>query len=256
MSSKARVDEGAGEARGPDAIAPGDAVAPSSGGAGRGPTSRAEGPVPSSGGMPRIPTYELLEEIGHGGMATVYRALDPRLGREVAVKVIHKHLRENTEVATRFVAEARAAAKLRHPNIVEVFDVSNEEDSERYLVVELLRGTTLRKLLIAHRDMPAEVGAAISLEICDALEHAHEATSSTATSSRRTCSSSCPATACSPGAAPPRACRAAAGDEEAGVALADFDEDHASGPRRTPSRPATPPPPPPAPASAMTPGWS
>jgi serine/threonine protein kinase len=50
--------------------------------------------------------------------------MDKRLGREVAVKIIHKHLRENSEVATRFVAEARAAAKLRHPNIVEVYDVS------------------------------------------------------------------------------------------------------------------------------------
>jgi serine/threonine-protein kinase len=106
-------------------------------------------------------------------MATVYRARDPRLGREVAVKVIHKHLRENAEVGTRFVAEARAAAKLRHPGIVDVFDVSNEEDAERYLVAELIRGTTLRKVLQRHRDMPAEIGAAMVLQICEALEHAH-----------------------------------------------------------------------------------
>ena len=68
--------------------------------------------------LPRLPSlvkYELVEEIGHGGMATVYRARDKRLGREVAIKVIHKHLRENAEVGARFVAEARAAAKLRHP---------------------------------------------------------------------------------------------------------------------------------------------
>jgi serine/threonine protein kinase len=130
--------------------------------------------APSSG-FPRLEKYELLEEIGHGGMATVYRARDPRLGREVAVKVIHKHLRENAEVGARFLAEARAAAKLRHPGIVEVYDVSDEGDAERYLVVELLRGTTLRKVLQQHRDMPAEVGAAIVRELCDALEHAHEA---------------------------------------------------------------------------------
>jgi serine/threonine-protein kinase len=129
----------------------------------------------SASGFPRLDKYELLEEIGHGGMATVYRARDPRLGREVAVKVIHKHLRENAEVATRFVAEARAAAKLKHPGIVEVFDVSAEDDPERYLVVELIRGTTLRKVLQKHRDMPAEVGAAIVLTICEALEHAHAA---------------------------------------------------------------------------------
>ncbi len=126
-------------------------------------------------GLPRLAKYELVEEIGHGGMATVYRARDTRLGRDVAIKLIHKHLRENLEVGTRFVAEARAAAKLRHPGIVEVFDVSSEEDGERYLVTELCRGTTLRKILQAHRDMPAEVGASIVLVLCDALEHAHAA---------------------------------------------------------------------------------
>jgi len=129
----------------------------------------------SLAGMPVLEKYELLEEIGHGGMATVYRAKDKRLGREVAVKIIHKHLRESSEVATRFTAEARAAAKLRHPNIVEVYDVSADEDRYRFLVVELIRGTTLRKVLQEHREMPAEIGAAIVLELCDALTHAHEA---------------------------------------------------------------------------------
>ncbi len=129
----------------------------------------------SLGGTPVLEKYDLLEEIGHGGMATVYRAKDRRLGREVAVKIIHKHLRENSEVATRFVAEARAAAKLRHPNIVEVYDVSADDDRYRYLVVELIRGTTLRKVLQDHREMPAEIGAAIVLEICEGLTHAHEA---------------------------------------------------------------------------------
>jgi eukaryotic-like serine/threonine-protein kinase len=75
--------------------------------------------------LPKLEKYELLEEIGHGGMATVFRAKDLRLGREVAVKIIHRHLRENTEVATRFIAEARAAAKLKHKGIVEVYDVSS-----------------------------------------------------------------------------------------------------------------------------------
>jgi len=148
---------------------------PSSGGRRSGGAARVPATAISGAGLPAIEKYELLEEIGHGGMATVYRARDPRLGREVAVKVIHKHLRENTEVAARFVAEARAAAKLRHPSIVEVHDVSNEEDGERYLVVELLRGCTLRKLLQQHRDLPAEIGAAIVLDLCGALEHAHAA---------------------------------------------------------------------------------
>lgn len=116
----------------------------------------------------------MYEEIGHGGMATVYRAHDKRLGRDVAVKVIHRHLRENQEVAARFASEARAVAKVKHPNIVEVYDVSSEEDPERYLVVELIGGTTLRKVLIEHGSLPAEVAAAIGIQIARGLNHAHQ----------------------------------------------------------------------------------
>ena len=110
---------------------------------------------------PRLDKYELLEELGHGGMATVYRARDLRLEREVAVKLIHKQLRENAEVRRRFVAEAKAVAKLRHHGIVDVYDVSDEEDEERYLVAELIRGTTLRCVLEDHGALPAEIAAVI-----------------------------------------------------------------------------------------------
>jgi serine/threonine protein kinase len=126
-----------------------------------------------SGRSPELEKYELIEEIGHGGMATVYRARDRRLGREVAVKVIHHHLRENKEVAARFVSEARAVAKVKHPNIVEVYDVSDADEPERYLVQELVRGTTLRQLIVEQGYLPPEVAAAIAVEIATALEHAH-----------------------------------------------------------------------------------
>lgn len=123
---------------------------------------------------PELSKYEIVEEIGHGGMATVYRARDVRLGRDVAVKLLHKHLRDSNEVRTRFASEARAVAKLRHPNIVEVFDVSDEDDEERYLVVELVRGGTLRQLLRAQAEvLPTELAAQIVAEIGAALEHAH-----------------------------------------------------------------------------------
>ena len=85
---------------------------------------------------PELSKYELLEEIGHGGMATVYRARDVRLERDVAVKLLHKHLRDSNEVRTRFASEARAVAKLKHANIVEVFDVSDEDDEERELLLD------------------------------------------------------------------------------------------------------------------------
>src|SRR5580692_1575724 len=123
--------------------------------------------------LPELAKYEVLKEIGHGGMATVYRARDRRLGREVAVKIIHPHLRDSKEVVSRFNTEARAVAKLRHPNIVEVFDVSEPDDLDQYLVVELLRGTTLRKLLQTHGRMPPEIAAAVALELLGGLAHAN-----------------------------------------------------------------------------------
>jgi len=126
------------------------------------------------GRFPVLAKYDVLEELGHGGMATVYRAHDKRLGRDVAVKVIHPHLRDSGEVARRFSIEAQAVAKLRHPNIVEVYDVSAEGEGEQYLVVELLRGRTLRKMLQAEGALPPEVAAAIGVELLGALAHAHE----------------------------------------------------------------------------------
>jgi eukaryotic-like serine/threonine-protein kinase len=122
---------------------------------------------------PQIEKYELLEELGHGAMATVYRAIDRRLGREVAVKIIHRHLRDEREVGERLAREARAFAKLRHPNIVEVFDVAEPNDPERYLVVEFVRGPTLRQVLRGHSPLPPEIIAAIGIQIADALQHAH-----------------------------------------------------------------------------------
>jgi eukaryotic-like serine/threonine-protein kinase len=123
---------------------------------------------------PRLTKYDLVEEIGHGGMATVYRALDRRLGREVAVKIIHRHLRENAEVSRRFTVEARAVAKLKHPNIVEIFDVSEDDAPERYLTAELVRGKSLRTVLSEQGSLPAEVAAAVGVELSSALAHAHE----------------------------------------------------------------------------------
>ena len=120
-----------------------------------------------------LPKYEVFEEIGHGGMATVYRGRDRRLARDVALKVIHPHLRDSADVARRFADEAKAVAKLRHRNIVEVFDVSGEEEREQYLVVELIRGKTLRKLLEDEGPMPPEIAGALLLEVLAALSHAH-----------------------------------------------------------------------------------
>src|SRR5689334_13502484 len=126
-----------------------------------------------AGRVPVLAKYDVLEELGHGGMATVYRAHDKRLLRDVAIKVLHPHLRESSEIAHRFSVEAKAVAKLRHPNIVEVFDVSSDEDSEQYLVVELVRGPTLRKILQDRGALPPEIGASIVMELLAGIGHAH-----------------------------------------------------------------------------------
>ena len=127
--------------------------------------------------------YEILEDLGHGGMATVYRARDPRLEREVALKVIHRHLRDNAEIAERFKHEAKAVAKLKHPSIVEIYDVPDTEDDERFLVAELVVGPSLRKYLQTlrqelgheHRGLfPPEIAAALVLQVLSALERAHD----------------------------------------------------------------------------------
>jgi serine/threonine-protein kinase len=129
------------------------------------------GPSPSA---PELVKYRLLDEIGHGGMATVYRAIDIRLDREVAVKLMHPHLRENREAAARFVTEARAVAQLRHQGIVEIYDVSDEQDEERFLVAQLVRGPSLRAILRDHAEVPPEIGACFGVLLCDALGHAHD----------------------------------------------------------------------------------
>ncbi|MCS6797756.1 MAG: protein kinase [Myxococcota bacterium] len=123
----------------------------------------------------KVGRYELLEEIGHGGMATVYRARDSRLDRAVAVKILHPHLRGAHEARVRFDREARSVARLRHPHIVEIYDNSDENSEEGYIVTELLTGPTLRAFAEAHPDMPVEVAACLGIAIARALGAAHRA---------------------------------------------------------------------------------
>ncbi|MBI2896181.1 MAG: serine/threonine protein kinase [Deltaproteobacteria bacterium] len=121
----------------------------------------------------KLERYELMEEIGHGGMAVVYRGLDSQLERAVAVKVLHPHLQAQRESKLRFHREAKAVARLRHPNILEIYDYSGAEASESYIVTELIHGPTLKRFFEAHPRMPVEVAAMIVVEVCRALEHAH-----------------------------------------------------------------------------------
>src|SRR6266478_9440361 len=86
--------------------------------------------------------YELEDRLGHGGMATVYSAHDLKLDRKVAIKLLADNFAGDDEVRTRFSREARMAARLDHPNVVQVFDVG-EEDGRLYIVMEQVEGGTL-----------------------------------------------------------------------------------------------------------------
>jgi serine/threonine-protein kinase len=118
--------------------------------------------------------YRLVERLGQGGMATVYRAEDPTLGREVAVKVMHPFVAERSEASQRFEREARAIAGLRHPNVLALYDYQPAAgETPAYLVMELLSGPSLRGFLEQHGAPLCEVGAMIGLAVARALGAAH-----------------------------------------------------------------------------------
>ena len=119
--------------------------------------------------------YQLIEPVGSGGMAVVYRGRDTALDREVAVKLLHPHLAQAAESRARFSREARAVARLSHPNIVEIFDYSGDAAPEAYLVTEFLRGRTLRAFAQQAGLADPEVGLLIGRALADALAHAHAA---------------------------------------------------------------------------------
>jgi eukaryotic-like serine/threonine-protein kinase len=122
----------------------------------------------------RLPArYRVLEEVGQGGMAVVYRAHDEALKREVAVKVLHAHLLAEGESKTRLEREARAVAKLHHDNIVQIFDYSGIDSAASYIVTEFIDGQTLKQFMTPRKPPPPEVAALIAIEIGSALLHAH-----------------------------------------------------------------------------------
>jgi serine/threonine-protein kinase len=116
--------------------------------------------------------YELQQKIGEGGMARVYRGRDMRLNRQVAVKVLHSHYAADTGFLQRFHHEAQAAANLRHPNIVDVYDVGQDGDIH-YIVMEYVPGSDLKALLMRNGSLPVEQAVPIAEAVASGLEAAH-----------------------------------------------------------------------------------
>ena len=116
--------------------------------------------------------YEILEIIGKGGMATVYKAQDLVLKRYVAIKVLREEFTTDEEFIKRFNTEAQSAASLTHPNIVSIYDVGNE-DNVYYIVMELIQGKTLKQIIDEDGVLPWKWSLNIATQIASALEVAH-----------------------------------------------------------------------------------
>ncbi|SDY74183.1 serine/threonine protein kinase [Evansella caseinilytica] len=117
--------------------------------------------------------YELLKPVGGGGMANVYLARDMILDREVAVKVLKPQFSEDEEFIKRFRREAQAATSLSHPNVVNIYDVG-EEDNLYYIVMEYVKGNTLKDYIQKHGKLDVQEAVHIMTQITSAIEHAHE----------------------------------------------------------------------------------
>lgn len=116
--------------------------------------------------------YEIIERIGGGGMALVYKGHDNLLNRKVAVKVLRQQFVHDEEFIRRFRREAQSAASLSHPNVVSIYDVGREHDIH-YIVMEYVEGTNLNEKIKDHAPLQVEEAVHIAIQICDALDHAH-----------------------------------------------------------------------------------
>ncbi len=116
--------------------------------------------------------YRLLDQIGQGGMAVVYKGVQSSLNREVAIKVLPEHFAQAPEMVSRFDREAAVAAQLKHPSIVQVID-RGKEGSTLYIVMEYVEGESLDKI-IERGPLPLEDVIDYCVQICEALQYAHE----------------------------------------------------------------------------------
>ena len=123
-------------------------------------------------GMIIAERYEILGKIGTGGMADVYKAKDHKLNRFVAVKVLKPEFREDTTFIRKFKSEAQAAAVLTHPNIVNVFDVG-DDNGVYYIVMELIEGITLKEYISKKGKLSVKEATSIAIQVSMGLEAAH-----------------------------------------------------------------------------------
>lgn len=118
--------------------------------------------------------FHIVQRIGAGGMGSVYRAEEPSMGREVAIKILHPNLKGRSDLVSRFRREARAMSQLKHPNTVRVFMYGELEDGSLYIVMEMLEGKNLNQTVRKGGPMPPSRAIPIVCAACRALHEAHE----------------------------------------------------------------------------------
>lgn len=117
--------------------------------------------------------YEILDRVGGGGTAIVYKAIDVLLDRIVAVKILRSQYIHDDHFVKRFRREAQSAARLSHPNIVSVYDVGEEQDTH-FIVMEYMEGSTLKDYIISHGPLPVDKVVDLTKQVAQALDHAHK----------------------------------------------------------------------------------
>lgn len=137
-----------------------------------GATRPPSGPGKKLAGDRRVGPYRVLETLGSGGMAVVYKAVQPSLERFVAIKELRREFVHDRQVAARFAREAASLATLQHENIVHIYDYLYDQESA-HIVMELVEGIDLFDLLTATVRLPPEVAAIVALEVTSGLEYAH-----------------------------------------------------------------------------------
>jgi eukaryotic-like serine/threonine-protein kinase len=120
-----------------------------------------------------IGNYKISQEIGHGGMGKVYKAIHLSLERIVAIKMIHPKLLSNNEMVARFYSEARIQAKLNHPNIVTVYDFFEFEDNH-YIIMEFVEGDSVSNIINHQGAFDVDYGTKIILQILEGMSYAHK----------------------------------------------------------------------------------
>lgn len=117
--------------------------------------------------------YEIIDKVGSGGMADVYKAKDHRLNRFVAIKVLRQEYSSDAKFVAKFRAEAQSVAGLSHPNIVNVYDV-DEDENYNYIVMELVEGITLKKFIEKKGKLEVNEAVGIAVQIAQGMEAAHD----------------------------------------------------------------------------------